>query len=422
MKKYLNIINKEDGLIKSGLIFMVGSLLASAFNYLYHLLIGRMLGPSDYGTLGVLFSIIYIVMFSTGTFTKVLAKFTSEYNGNKNKKNIITLFRKSTKKISIYGFLLLIVYVIIAPLIQNFLKLDSVTGIIIVGAIAYLSLINAIFQGVLNGLEMFVWQNLSTVISTTLKLGLGTLLVYLGFGVNGALLGVLTGIIIGIIFAIISLFDYLFEKSANVSLDTKRIYNYIAPVFVATLISTAVITIDHLIVKHYFSSTDSGLYAAAGMIGKIIWFGSGFFAGAIFPKISKLVATGKNPVKLLQKSIMYTAILAVIGSTVFFIMPEFIVSLLYGVSYISIAPIIGLFGLSLGIYSIIQIMVVYNLAIEKHDFIWILLFGLVFEVIGIMNFHSNISNVVNVLFFSNLLIMIMLLFNIKIFQGDAHEN
>lgn len=406
-------IDDEDGLLKSGSIFLVGSVFCAILNYMFHLFMGRMLGPKDYGVLGSLFAIIYLVMFSTETFNRVISKYTSEFHGRNEKSFLKRLLKRAFLKGSVAGAAFFLIYLALSPLIADFMKINNISSVILVGFIAYLSILTAISLGALNGLQKFVWQNISASVSILLKFSLAIILVYLGFGVNGALIAILIGIIAGIIIAIYPLKEAL-SGTESERFSSQKIYLYIIPVFLSSFFSMLLITFDQILVKHFFSSADAGYYAAAGMIAKIIWFGSGFFVGALFPKIVDYTAKGKDASRLLVKCLAYTAILLFLGISAYFIMPNFIVSTLFGNEYIVIAPMISVFGLAMGMFSLMQILAIYNLAVGKYGFIWIVALGFLIETTGIFLFHDAIFDVIKIFFGANLLILIgMVVYNKK---------
>jgi O-antigen/teichoic acid export membrane protein len=138
-KSRINPEVHDTSLIKAGIIFFVFSIIISVFNYLYHLVMGRMLGLEEYGVLGSLFAIIYIVTFSTSTFNLVISKNVAEFN-LKDKRKIKYLFYKSFNLIAIIGLVLLSVFIALTPFIADFMNLSGITSLIIVGVIAYFSL------------------------------------------------------------------------------------------------------------------------------------------------------------------------------------------------------------------------------------------------------------------------------------------
>lgn len=405
--------NYKDGLFNAGLIFLIGSMIVSIANYLYHLFMGRMLGPHEYGVLGSLFAIIYISTFATGTFNKVISKYTSELKSKNKLNNLKYLVRKGFYKVSVIGFILLLIYFALTPFLADFMNLDSVTGLVITGIVAYMSLILTLFIGYLNGIQEFVWQNTSNVITTIIKLVLAIIFVYIGYSVNGALFAIIIGSIAGIIICYFPIKKSL-KGAIKEKFNTREIYLYTIPVFFASLFPVLLITIDTILVKHYFSSHDAGLYAALGNIGKIIWFGSGFLIGAIFPKIVALKSQKKDTSRLLIKAMFITLFLAGIGCIVYFITPTLIVNTLYGKEYLEIVKLIGLFGIGMAMYSLSQVLITYNLAIEKYKFIYIILAGFIIEMTGIILYHNSLLDITKIFVVTNAIILgLMLVYNIN---------
>ena len=411
---------RQDELIKSGGIFLVGSLLVAILNYLYHIFMGRMLGPEEYGVLGSLFAIVYLVTFAGATFNKVISKFTAQLRGKGREAELKYLIINALHKISIFSSILFIIYLLFIPLIGKFMHLTNYTGLVIVGLIAFLSIISSIIIGALNGMQKFVWQNSLSLITTSLKLGVAILLVYLGFKSSGALVGIVIGILATLIIGFWPLKNELTSKYST-KIKTSRVYYYAIPVLIASVLPIIAITLDQVLVKHFFTSIEAGLYAAAGNIAKIIWFGSGFLVSAIFPKIVSRKAQGRDTSKLLIKSLIYTAFFVLVGVGILSATPRLIVLGMYGADYLNIVPIVGLFGLALGVFSINQILITYNLAMEKYGFLWIILSGLILQIIGIVLFHSVLSDIIKILLLSQILIMSgMLIHNRKEFSINGN--
>ena len=411
----------NDDLIRPGIIFMIGTISIAVLNYLYHIFMGRLLGPAEYGVLGSLFAIVYLTTFSSNTFNRVISKYAAEFKGKNKDGCMKRLITRGLYKISLYGLIVLFAYILLTPYIAKFMNLEDTAGLIIVGIIGYFSILGAVITGALNGLQMFLWQNSLSFISAVLKFGFALLLVYLGFGVHGALIAIVIGVVVMLLVGAYSLKkEIIGVKSEN--FKSKKIYLYAVPVFLSSILPLLLITFDQILVKHYFSSVDAGYYAAAGNIAKIIWFGSGFFVSVLFPKVVKLNAQGKKACKMLTKCLIYTSFLVLIGVGVYFTTPRLIVLAIYGSDYLPIASLVGMFGLALGLYSITQVFIVYNLAVEKYKFLWILLFGFLLEIIGIVLFNSSLSEIIKISLLTELFILgMMLIYNRKeIFKNGSH--
>ena len=72
-------LSKDDNLLGHGLIIFLGSVVVNILNYVYQLLMGRLLGPADFAVLGALFALIYIVTFSFGAVRTVVMKYSADY-------------------------------------------------------------------------------------------------------------------------------------------------------------------------------------------------------------------------------------------------------------------------------------------------------------------------------------------------------
>lgn len=405
-KKNFFVVDNE--LIGPGLIFLFSGILVSLFNYLYHFFMGRMLGPEDYGILGSVFAIVYISTFTSNSLNRVISKFVSEFKSKNQIGFINYLIKKGFLKILTFGFFFLIIYILITPFIAQYMNLSSTDSLIIAGIIAYFSIILTLFTGVLNGIQKFGWQNLSNIVSSLLKFFLAVILVYLGYSVNGALFAIVIGIVASIVICYFPLMDIL--KSVKKEFYTKKVYVYAAYVFIASFLSILLISLDQILVKHYLSSEKAGLYIALGNIGKIIWFSSGFLTGVIFPKIVALHYGKKDVLKILKKSIFITLFIAGMLSVIYFTIPGFIINLSYGEKYLEIKDLIGFFGIGMVMYSLIQLLITYNLAIERYGFIYIIFFGLIIEIFGIIFYHKTLFDVTKIFVVTNTIILMLMFF------------
>ncbi|MEK6800831.1 MAG: oligosaccharide flippase family protein [Nanoarchaeota archaeon] len=401
----------QHEMFRAGSIFFFGSMSVAILNYFYHVFMGRLLGPFDYGVLGSLFAIIYLATFASNTFTRTISKYSAEFESKGKKGELKGMIKRGFFKILFYGLIVFLIYLAFIPLLSDFMNIESRSSMIIVGLVGFLSIIGTVVSGSLNGLQKFGWQNFLAFDSALVKFLLALILVYLGFGINGALLGILIGTSIVILFGFFPVFKEL-KGVKSKKFDSKEIYLYAVPVFFASLLPLLLITFDQILVKHFFSSLDAGYYAAAGNIAKIIWFGSGFLVSALFPKVVSLRAQGKKTNKLLVKSLIYTSFLALIGIAIYFASPRLIVLFVYGKEYMAITSLIGMFGLGLGLFSVSQIFITYNLAIERYGFIYIIFIGFILQVLGMLMFHQNLLEIIKV----SLLAEAFILFGLVIYN------
>ncbi len=121
----------------SGVSLMIlGSNAASAINYLYHAVMGRLLGPSGYGDLAALFSFLGIVSMIPASLGLVVVKFVSSSNDKEEIKNFVGWLNK---KISLIAFVFFIIISLSSSLTANFLHIDNPVLVILVGGVILFS-------------------------------------------------------------------------------------------------------------------------------------------------------------------------------------------------------------------------------------------------------------------------------------------
>ncbi|MBU1201440.1 oligosaccharide flippase family protein [Patescibacteria group bacterium] len=415
------LLNKDDGLIKAGGIFLVASVIAGVMNYAYQIIMGRMLGPSLYGVLGSLLALLMIAQITSSSIQLVISRFISEFKAKNEFGKINYLISKSFFYITIFSILGIIIYFFMIPWISRILQIDYWLSMVMLGLLAVTSFFAAIISGYLNGLQKFVYQNLIGIIGIVIKLFLGVLLVYLGFSVDGALGAILVGGVIGLIIGLFAFKSHKHFKKKKFSF--KKIASYSLPVFLASIFPIVLINIDIILVKIFMTSVETGYYVAASTFGKIIWFGSGFFAAPLFPKIAELHDKRKDTSSMLKNSLIYTFIIAGVGCVAYFMMNHFIVNTLYGAAYSSVISLIGPFGVAMAFFSLNMIMINYNLAVKKYGFIYLIAIALIIELAMIIFMHGSLLDIVKIVLGTNMILFIsIIIYNKKDFGVNLGAN
>ena len=83
---------------KGSLILFITMNLFNFFNFLFHFSMGRLLGPSDYGILAALMSLIYIYNVPVEAIQNIISRYTSTFNLKKEEGKTKFLVNKSLKK------------------------------------------------------------------------------------------------------------------------------------------------------------------------------------------------------------------------------------------------------------------------------------------------------------------------------------
>jgi len=87
--------------VKGSAIMFGGTMIANVLAYLYHLVVGRILGPVGYGELAALISIFYILNSPSIVVQNILVKFFSQLKAKRDYGQAKRLFLRITRLLAI---------------------------------------------------------------------------------------------------------------------------------------------------------------------------------------------------------------------------------------------------------------------------------------------------------------------------------
>jgi len=409
-------LKKNKILLKDNIILFLTMFFAYIINYVFHFYVGRTLGPEDYGIFGVLLSLIYIIVMPLMAIQTTLSKYVTELNAKNEKEKLSYLFSRSLKKIGMIGLIISIIFIVVSPILSSFLKINLVSPLVILGASIMFAFLIPVIRGFLQGVQKFKLLGLTFVIESFSKILFGIPLIFIGYGVNGAV----AGFALSFLLPLIILFYFIRNifKGKKEKFKTSEIYRYSFPVLIMLMALTGLYTWDIILIKRFFDPIEAGQYAALSLFGKIIFFATLSISMVMFPKILELNSQNKRPSLLLFKSILITIFFGFSASLVYFLIPEFIVNMLFGEEYLVISPLLWIFGLIMTIFSICYLLSYYNIAFYKVKFLYLLIFFNILEILLLIFFHNSINQVLVIL----LIIMVLLFLSLIAYtlKNDKH--
>lgn len=404
MKKNINKIIKNP-LFSGSAIMIVGSNSASALNYLYHLIAGRLLGPSFYGELASLISVIGLFGIIPSALSLVIVKQISSAKNEAQVNSLIGWFKTKMFTASlVFSFLILIS----SPFISSFLKIHKISYLMLV-SLSFLFSLQALFnRSILQGLLKFKEMVISILVENASKLLVSTLLILFGLAVNGAILA----------FVIASFLGFLLtnhyiriknKKRFHTVTNLKPMLILTVPVLIQSISTTSIYSSDVVLVKHFFSSHEAGIYASLSTLGKIIFFGAGPISTVMFPLVSRQSAKGENYKKVLIYSLIATAVFATAVCFFYWFAPKFAINLLFGSSYLEAYKLLIWFGIFMSLFTLSFLLINFGISLGKNG---IVIFPLVFalmQIILIYLLHKTLFMVVVISIVVNALLLLTLL-------------
>lgn len=401
----------KDELVKGSLILFFMINIYNLLNYIFHFSMARMLGPSDYGILVVLMSIVYIFSVPSEAIQNIITNYTSRLSIKKEFGKIKFLVFKSLKRSFVISFIIFLVFIPIAFFLSSFLKIDLFL-FLITGILIFFIFSLPILRGALQGRKKFVSLGLNMILEGSIKVPLAIFLVFVAWKVYGAISAVLVSVFLAFIFGFFFMKDII--KTKKQEDEFKGIYSYSLPFFISILSIVLVYSLDVIFVKRFFSSEIAGKYAVASMLGKMIFFGTSAISKAMFPLSSESYENGKKTSFLLKKSLKIVFLISGIALLFFLFFPSLIIKILFGSAYTDVSSILFILGLSLTILSFTNLIILYGLSINKikKNSFYLLIF-VILEIALFSIFHSSLLQFSLVFLMTNLLMLFYSLMIIK---------
>ena len=408
MNKLSDVFSKflRHELVSGSLYVFIGTTLSSVLAFFLNLFFARNLSYSEYGVYASLVSLLTLFVIPTQSLAAIVVRYATGFFAKNEVNKAGALYVKSFKYLIFFSVAFNIAFILFSPLITNFLKIQNVGLILLVGAsvaIFYIATLNLAF---IQSLLRFKLLGVIYTIAGVGKLIAGVSLVLMGFNVYGAILATFIFSFLDFIFSLFPLRKVIKNAGENAGIGIKAFSSYAIPTSVAVLSLSSFISTDVLLVKHFFGPVETGLYGGLSLIGKVIFYFTGPIAVAMFPLIVKRHEINKKYNGLFYLSILLVLSPSVIITFFYFLFPQFIIKLfLGGGAYLTMAPYLGLFGVFLTLFSVNNLFVSFFLSIKKTGIAKVVFLAAIVQITAIFIFYSNFLQIIYVSIITSLLLL-----------------
>lgn len=394
-------------------LFMISVLAVNGGNYLYNLILGRILGPAQFADAAVLITFLLVLSFIAMTFQLVTAKFSVLFNDDTFDSFVARVYKQAF----VVGLVLGALIIVFATELQSIFNTSSASMFVIFGCGVPLYFLMSVNRGTYQGKKAY--KSLSiTYQGEMLSRLLITLGIILLFDIKSSWV-IATGILLSFVFGLFPMklrqlkFRNILPLQKDHSIQIKRFFLLTAFYELTQIIIN---NSDILLVKHYFESYEAGLYASLALIGRIVYFIAWMFVMLLLPTVVELQKQGKETASVLLKYVGYIAAISTLITVVCLACPELIIKLLFGEAYITMAPLLWKYAIATSMFAISNIFAYYYLSLDKYIPVIISgLFGML-QVVLVVFFHDSLEQVVHMQILAMALLLgIQLLF----FKGQA---
>ncbi|HSX39332.1 MAG TPA: oligosaccharide flippase family protein [Candidatus Saccharimonadales bacterium] len=383
--------------IFSGTIFVSAAIfLSSIFSYFLQYILSKYLTLSDFGTFNALLSLniligVFILVFSTS-----LIKLVSELMAHEQFDKLSRLFWELTAMALLFGVGMSFLFYIFSSELSKIFNISDSVLFMYFGILLLFTLLTAIPGAYLQGLLKFTDFSIFMIVSSFLRFIIPTIFIFAGYKVRGIFLGISISLVLSYLFSLL-LLKKDFKPFAQSSMRPyfKELLLFSIPVFFVNIALNMLNNVDIILVKKYFTETDSGLYAGIVTIGKILLFGAGTVSAVMFPQISVAFAKKENFIPKLKLFLIFQLAVTFIGLLFYLFFPEFFV-LMFTKRFSPAVPYLFQFSIFMALYVLLNFMVLFLLAVNRTKVFIFLIPGVILQFILITYFHSSLNQVINI--------------------------
>ena len=374
-------------------LFMGSALLVNGGNYLYNLLLGRLLGPEAFAEAALLITLLLVLSFVGMTFQLATTKFAVLYTGE-----TWTIFKNTMYRYAIvFGAISGALIILFSKSLQAIFQAQNHWMFIIFAIAVPLYFVMSVNRGRFQGRQEF--GKLAGTYQTEMWSRLLLTFALLYFVPLQPSLLIAIGIALSFVFGFIpsSLKEVrIFAQSKLAPSELKKVWVFIGLTAGYEFTQIIINNSDILLVKHFFNATEAGLYASLALIGRVVYFVAWMFVMLLLPTVVQKKKDGEATAPVLFKYILLIGALALSIILACYFVPELIITLMFGDAYVTMAPLLWQYALATSLFAISNIFAYYFLSLDQY--IPVILSGLLgmSQIVLIIIYHSSLAVVVQV--------------------------
>lgn len=349
----LGVIGKVSA--RGGFNLFLGETISKIISAIGTMFIARLLGPSSFGLVSVVFTFPLTVMTFRDlgvnfAITRHIAKYKAE-NKPQEIKNVLAT--GVLVDLILSAVLSLGIFLLAGFMANDLFHRPSIKSLIEIASLTVFGwALFTVSQSAFSGFERMAINSIIKILYTSLKTILEVALVLLGFGVLGVIIGQTFALLIGGVAGIGLVFVLLYRglRLGNNRLDfsgtLKTMLKYSLPLYFGVLLTAVMSQFTDVMTVIYCNDQVIGNYKAASSFVQIIGFFTVPLSTVLFPAFSKIGRdeTG-NLQTMFQLAVKYTALVTIPVSMAVIVLSTPLTSSLYGSSYEQASLFLSLIGL-----------------------------------------------------------------------------
>jgi O-antigen/teichoic acid export membrane protein len=380
------------GRILSGsFIMLVSSVFVGGMNLVYNFVIAHKLGADNFGHASVVYTLLMLLSSVTLSFQLVCSKFVARTDSHAEKIAVYRLLHRWSWLGSItIGALLAMA----SGVLTGYLNLPSRSLMLLLagGTVFYAPL--GVRRGFMQGTYDFRPLALNFCSEVAIKL-IGAVLLIAHFGVEGVVAAMATSILLAYFIGVPRRHHGSDIPGATLKSGVGEGLQA-ATFFVGQVIIN---NLDIILVKHFFDSTQAGVYAAVALVGRVVYILSWSIVSSMFPFSAGIRAGEKGGSTVLTTALMLVGAICGVFVLGVWLAPASLWHLLLGAGFPVgqhhfYSSLLILYVVTTALYALGVVLMTYEISKKIGRVSWVQLAFSGFIVAGIYLFHSSLQQVI----------------------------
>lgn len=378
-------------LLTGSMIMLLGSAFVSLANFGYNIAVAHLLGPGEFSHVAAAVTLLMLASCINLAFQLVTAKFIAR---NEDPGTRAAVYQTLTRRSWFVGALLTAMLFAIRTPLADYLRLPDqrIIDLLAAGMLFYIPL--GVRRGAMQGTCQFLRLSMNLTVEAVVKLVGAIAMVWFGIGVLGAVGAISVSIFVAFL---LPAGDSTLRGEAGEGPEASYMEGIQAIIF---FVGQVVINnIDILMVKHYFSAEDAGLYAAVALVGRLLYFATWSVTSAMFP-FSAGTRVECESRKVLIVPIIFVMAISAVFVVLLAAFPDLVIHVLFGSGFhragTGLQMLLTMNAIATGIYALTVVLITYEMSRRIANAGWLQLVISLFVVAGVALFHGSLLQVIMV--------------------------
>lgn len=364
-------------------VMVAATIISNAANYLFSIVMGRVLGPVRFGELTALLGVLMILSVATQVVQTVVARHAAELASEGDEDGLWGFAHRATWRLFYVGLATFVVWIPLSWPISDALNIDDPVAVLAAGSALILAFAVPVAWGALQGEQQFGALGMNMILLSVGRFIIGVLLVMIGAGVAGAIgaISVASAICLAVLWPRL-------HRGARAAIHTAPgsitpLVRYAVPTLVGLTAWTLLTNIDVVIVKGMATDLDAGYYGAAATIGKIALFLPIAFGLVIFPKGAAHHFAGTDSRYLIRRAGQVLLLVSALFVLACWLFGRVAIQWMFGIPYLPAQELVVPIAVAMCAFAIANMMLFYYLSVSRPAFGTMLLGMVAVQVVAL---------------------------------------